>query len=102
MTGSLPDMNLSLDLFDAIGKLRRSANIASRSGQMDELMQIADEIVRWQIRLRRQIVSALGTDNMTDSWAAIVKQIGEMRHERDGAQMLHKLDTERSGDERAE
>ena len=44
-----------------------------------------------QIRLRKAIVFALGTNSMTDSWSTIVQQIRDCRHERDGAQQLQQL-----------
>lgn len=47
------------EFFDIIGRLRRSANTSSRYGQCDELQRIADELVRWQARLRTDICRAL-------------------------------------------
>lgn len=94
MTGSLPDHNLSTDLFEIIGRLRQSAASASRSGQFQELERIADEILQWQIRLRKAITLALGERDMSSGWGAVVNQIATVRKERDGAQQLHTLDIE--------
>lgn len=91
MTGSLPDMNLSLDFMDLVGKLERQANIASRSGQYEDLHGLARELTEWQTRLRRAFVLALGNDDMAVAWGTIVNQVASVRHERDTAQTLHTL-----------
>lgn len=86
-----PDMDLTLDLFEIIGRLRRSADVASRYGQTDELHRIADQVLQWQTRLRKAVVLAIGHDDMMTGWGTIVNQIAELRRERDGAQMVRKL-----------
>lgn len=91
MTGSMGDPNLSLDLFDIVGRLRRSADTASRYGQTDQLQRIADEIVQWQIRLRRAVTDALGTHDMNSGWDVIVREVHQMVVERDSAQQIRFL-----------
>lgn len=92
--GHVPDLNLSTDLFDTIGRLRRSANTASRYGQADELQRIADEVLQWQIRLRKAIVDALGHHEMALGWGTIVNQIEAARKERDSARTLNQMTLE--------
>lgn len=94
MTGSLPDSNLLLDFMGLVGKLERQANIASRSGQYDDLHGLARELTEWQARLRRAFVLALGDSDMTVAWSTIVNQVASVRHERDTAQTLHTLAAE--------
>jgi hypothetical protein len=94
ISGQAPDLNLSTDLFEIIGRLRRSANTASRYGQLDELMRIADEIVQWQIRLRKAVVDALGHHEMATGWGTIVNQIDSTRRERDSIQTLNQMTLE--------
>lgn len=60
-----PSSQAAGDFFDIIGRLRRSANTSSRYGQVDELMRLADELVRWQARLRTEICKALGVNPPT-------------------------------------
>lgn len=96
MTGSLPDMNLSLDFMDLVGKLERQANIASRAGQYDELHGLAREFIEWQKRLRRAFVLALGETDTAVGWGTIVNQVAVVRHERDGAQTLQRVTVEES------
>lgn len=94
MTGSLPDLNLSLDFSDLVGKLRREANTASRSGQYESLNRLADEMLSWQSRLRRALLLALGEESGTKAWATIVNQVNQVRHERDGAQQVSTYNAE--------
>jgi hypothetical protein len=94
MTGSLPDANLSLDLSDLVGRLRRQANVSSRFGQYEALTHLADELVTWQRRIRRALALALGEDDdATATWTTLVNQVSQVRHERDSAQMLHNMAT---------
>jgi hypothetical protein len=95
VTGTLPDLNLSLDFAALIGKIQRQAAIASRSGQTEDLESISRELTRWNARLRRALLSALGEpDDTLVSWANIVHLVDHCRHERDGAQRLHQMAAE--------
>lgn len=91
---ALPDMDLSLDFMDLIGKLHRQASIASRSGQMEDLEKIAAELVEWQKRLRRAFVLALGNNDLAVAWGTLVNSVAELRRDRDTAQTLHRMAAE--------
>lgn len=74
------------DFFDIIGRLRRSANTASRFGQTDELQRLADELVRWQARLRTEICKALDITPPTS--VSIETMIERIRNEHERAEAV--------------
>jgi hypothetical protein len=94
MTGTMGDPNLNLDLSELIGKIHQQANIASRSGQMEDLQTIAIALTNWQARLRRAFLLALGEPNSTAGWVTVVNQVAQVRHERDGAQRVSTYNAE--------
>lgn len=81
---------MASDFFDIIGRLRRSANTASRYGQVDELQRIADDLVRWQAQLRTEICRALEIEPPTSvSVELMVKRI-RTEHERATTKEMNK------------
>lgn len=77
------------DFFDIIGRLRRSANTSSRYGQTDELQRIADELVRWQARVRTEICRALDINPPTS--VSIEAMIERVRNEHKRAERTDSL-----------
>jgi hypothetical protein len=90
--GHVPDGKLDLDLMGLVGKLHRQAAIASRSGQMEDLEEIARDLTMWQARCTRAFMLALGEPDNHPGWVTIVNQVAAVRHERDGMQLLHTID----------
>jgi len=87
-----PLPNLSTGLFDLIGRIRRAiGTLRIEPMSVDRMQGLTDEIVRWQIQLRREVVEALGDHDMNVGWDTIVAQIDTLRRERDTAQTLHSM-----------
>jgi len=87
-----PLPNLSTGLFDLIGRIRRAiGTLRIEPMSVDRMQGLTDEIVRWQIQLRREVVEALGDHDMNVGWDTIVAQIDTLRRERDIAQTLHSM-----------
>jgi hypothetical protein len=96
--GHVPDRKLDGDLFEIVGRLRRSANISSRFGQADELQGIADDILQWSTRLRKALLEALepGLD-LTAGWPALVAAAEALRKTYDSMLTLGRMNGQELG-----
>lgn len=93
--GHVPDRKLDTDLFELVGKLRRSANTASRFGQTDELQAIADGILQWSVRLRKALLEALepGLD-LNAGWPTLIAAAEALRKTYDSMATLVRVNAE--------
>lgn len=90
--GHVPDRKLDSDLFELIGRLRRSANISSRFGQTDELQGIADAILQWSTRLRKALLEALEPGLGLDAgWPTLIAAAEALRKTYDSMATLGRM-----------